>query len=224
VKYAVAGVVLFAAGFAAGSLRKQVSPERKTVRVTETVTEIVPEAHVVRVDAPSVYEPLWRRDDPDATLRALSRLDELRPEMAGDFLRILEEESDDDQRRTAITLALLCGGPAVTEHVLRRDLEFLEVLGEPGLPIPRGRIRVDEAFATSLLHSRNPSERRAGIALSTSRDRILDLALRDPDEDVREAAFRVLACIGDRETLARLEAVAPGHPAVAKLRRRLHAR
>ncbi len=112
-----------------------------------------------------------------------------------------------------------------------------------GVPVSPRRLPVDDALAgiaTALWHSADVTERLAAATLfaahnaDPSRAALTHMARLDADVEVRAAAIRALGSVGDRETLAFLEAYplpAQGEPrrvlqaavraALSSLRRRV---
>lgn len=187
-----------------------------------------------RVVAQEVWEEFLRLSrggsDSESVLKAFSRLGELDADSTAYFVEKFRSRKADSpyDANMPLVLALASGGPDAAALILgllkdpaTPDLERRHLLGnvagENGF-YSMNRIPVGPELAQvaqQLASSADALERRGGAGLlggansGTARLLLQQLALADPDLDVRAAALRALGYGGDRASLQMLEGYTP---------------
>jgi hypothetical protein len=166
--------------------------------------------------------------DPDKARALFAKLGQLDETMAGYFIEQFRKSAGpdlEDERQTAMELALACGGPAVAEfvNVLLNDASLepelrSELLGE--LSGARGglfsirRLPISEALASTamtLCRSTESEDRQGGAGLlggvksEVSRTELRRLIVEDKDVAVRTSAILALGHVGDQASRTFLE-------------------
>jgi len=224
-------------------------PEEEATRLRRRILELETQLRVAREEAartPSseadadiarrAFEDLlWMETgegrNPERLRSLIDHLARISERTAAFFIALFRSasESKDDgaQKRIALQLALMSGGPDAADFVQQllmdptldaglRDQLLSELSSRGDGLFSIHRLPVGESLASTamlMIHSAKPDERRAGASLlggvrsSASRGELIRL-LQDSDGNVRESAARSLGIVGDQTTKTILETYA----------------